>query len=50
MTLGVMIILKIDIKVFGFPVVLLVKNLPANAGDVRNVVYLWVRKVIWRRK
>ena len=30
-------------------VVLVVKNLPANAGDVRHRFDLWVRKIPWRR-
>ena len=28
-----------------------VKNLPANAGNVRDSVFdLWVRKILWRRE
>jgi len=28
-----------------------VKNLPANAGDARNVgLNSWVREILWRRK
>ena len=31
--------------------VLVVKNLPANAGNVRDSVFdLWVRKILWRRE
>ena len=30
-------------------VVLVVKNLPANAGDVRCGFDSWVRKIPWRR-
>jgi len=30
-------------------VVLVVKNLPANAGDVRLRFDPWVRKIPWRR-
>ena len=31
--------------------VLVVKNLPANAGDIRDASSnLWVRKIPWRRK
>ena len=33
----------------GFPVAQLVKNLPANAGDVRGSDP-WVRKISWSRK
>ena len=30
---------------------LVVKNLPANAGNVRDSVFdLWVRKILWRRE
>ena len=29
----------------------MVKNLPANAGNVRDSVFdLWVRKILWRRE
>ena len=31
-------------------VALVVKNLPANAGDVRHGFDPWVRKIPWRRK
>ena len=27
----------------------MVKNLPANAGDMRHGFNLWVRKIPWRR-
>ena len=30
-------------------VVLVVKNLPANAGDMRHGFDLWVGKIRWRR-
>ena len=30
-------------------VVLVVKNLPANARDIRHRVNPWVRKIPWRR-
>ena len=30
-------------------VALVVKNLPANAGDVREWVQSWVRKIPWRK-
>ena len=30
-------------------VVLVVKNLPANAGDKRHEFDLWVRRIPWRR-
>jgi len=30
-------------------VVLLVKNLPANAGDMRGRFDPWIRKIPWRR-
>ena len=31
-------------------VVLVIKNLPANAGDIRNAGFdPWVRKILWRR-
>ena len=30
-------------------VVLVVKNLPANARDMRYVFDLWIRKILWRR-
>ena len=29
--------------------VLVVKNLPANAGDMRHVFSPWIRKILWRR-
>ena len=32
-----------------FLVVLVVKNLPANAGDIETRVDPWVRKIPWRR-
>ena len=28
----------------------MVKNPPANAGDVRDKGLIWVRKIPWRRK
>ena len=31
-------------------VVLVVKNLPANAGDMRHGFHPWVRNIPWRRK
>ena len=31
-------------------VVLVVKNLPAKAGDMRHEFDPWVRKIPWRRK
>ena len=31
-------------------VTLVVKNPPANAGDMRHVFDPWVRKIPWRRK
>jgi len=34
----------------GFPGDLVVKNLPANAGDARCGFDPWVRKIPWRRK
>ena len=30
--------------------VLVIKNLPANAGDMRCSFNPWVRKIPWRRK
>ena len=27
----------------------MVKNLPANAGDVRETLHLWVGKISWKR-
>ena len=35
--------------VWGFQVVLEVKNLPANAEDMRHGFCSWVRKIPWRR-
>ena len=35
--------------VLGFPGGSVVKNLPANAGDLRCGFDLWVRKIPWRR-
>ena len=32
-----------------FPVALVVKNPPANAGDMRRKFDPWVRKIPWRR-
>ena len=29
---------------------LVVKNLPASAGDTRDIVGPWVEKIPWRRK
>ena len=34
---------------WGFPVALVVKNLPANAGDMRLWFDPWVWKIPWRR-
>ena len=28
----------------------MVKNLPTNAGDMRQRFYPWVRKITWNRK
>ena len=33
----------------GFQVVLVVKNLPATAGDMKPRCDPWVRKILWRR-
>ena len=33
----------------GFQVVLVVKNLPATAGDMRPRFDPWIRKILWRR-
>ena len=33
-----------------FQVVLVVKKLPAKAGEVRDMFDPWVRKIPWRRK
>ena len=38
---------------FGFPSGAVVKNLPANAGDERDVGLIpgpWVKKILWGRK
>ena len=35
--------------IWAFQVALVVKNLPANAGDIRNMKFdPWVRKIPWR--
>ena len=34
----------------GFPGGSVVKNLPANTGDVRDMLHPWDRKIPWRRK
>ena len=49
--LNVIIYLKISIVDGGggSQVALLVKNLPAIAGDVRDEFYPWVVKIPWRR-
>ena len=33
---------------WGFPGALVVKNPPANAGDVRDALDFWVGKILWR--
>ena len=34
----------------GFPVVLMVKNLPANVADIKRHRFSpWIRKILWRR-
>ena len=39
-----------DIYIWAPQVVLVVKNLPANAGRYKRHVFLpWVRKILWRR-
>ena len=30
--------------------VLVVKNLPASAGEVRDTASAWVEKILWKRK
>ena len=35
---------------WAFQVALVVKKLPANAGDMRHRLDPWVRKIPWRRK
>ena len=36
--------------VFGFPVVLVVKNPPISSGRCKRCRFtLWVRKILWRR-
>ena len=38
---------------FGFPSGAVVKNLPANAGDERDVGLIsgpWIKKILWSRK
>ena len=30
--------------------VLVVKNLPASAGEVRDMASAWVEKILWKRK
>ena len=34
----------------GFPVALVVENLPANAGGMRDIRDPWLGKIPWRRK
>ena len=41
--------LKKKKKVWAFQVVLVVKDLPANAGDIRDEFDPWVGKIPWRR-
>ena len=42
--------LWLTVGIISSQVVLVVKNLPANAGDIRDTFDPWVKKILWRRK
>ena len=51
-TLKVQLQISLKKATLASQVVLVVKNLPANAGDIRNAGLIfdpWVRKVPWKR-
>ena len=39
----------IQLRSSGFLVAQMIKNLPANAGDMRHSFHTWVEKISWRR-
>ena len=39
-----------QVLLLAFQEMLVVKNLPANAGDIRDRLDSWVRKIPWKRK